>query len=434
MSLPDRFAHCLGVLFAAAILAASTATPGAAQQAGRIAAVVNDQVISVFDLNERIKMALYSSGLPDTPDQRQRMAQRVLRTLIDETIRAQEARRRNISLTKPEVFRAYEMLERRNKLKPGKFADFLIGNGLDPTAVDEQIRANLMWDKLLNRRIVPTIDIGEEQIDAALERLKARQGQMENLVSEIFLAIDSMDDEAPALLLAERLKSQIELGADFAAVAGQFGQSASAAVGGDIGWVQEGLLGAEMDMALADMQPGTVSTPIRTPDGIQILQLRDRRRIEAPGAEDAEVSLRQFILALRENSPRGEVESQIQLAKQIAASATTCDEFSQLAAEAGTPQPTRAPRVRVGDLSNAVRAAIAGLGANDVTEPVIMPTAVLVLMLCEHHDAAIGPVREQVVEQIGRERLDMLARRYLRDLRREAYIDIRLRFVGDADR
>ncbi len=434
MSSLDRVARTVGVILAVAVVATLTATPGAAQQAGRIAAVVNDQVISVFDLNGRVKMVLYSSGLPDTPNQRQRLAERVLSGLIDEAIRAQEARRRNISLTMPEVFRAYEILEQRNKLQPGKFADFLRGNGLDPTAVDEQIRANLMWEKLLNRRIVPTIEVGEEEIDAALERLKARQGQMENLVSEIFLAIDRLEDEASVRELAERLKTQIELGADFAAVAGQFGQSASAAVGGDIGWVQQGLLGAEMEAALTGLQPGAVSAPIRTLDGIQILQLRARRRIEAPGTEDAEVSLRQFVLQLRETSPRGEVESQIQLAKQIAASAATCDEFSELAAEAGTPQPDRTPRVRVGDLSDAVRIAIAGLGANEVTEPVIMPTGVLVLMVCQRHDAAMAPVREQIVDQIGRERLDMLARRYLRDLRREAHIDIRLTFVGDADR
>ena len=434
MLFTSQSARCLGALLTVSILSASTSMPGVSQEVGRIAAVVNDEVITVYNLNQRIKMALYSSGLPDTSDQRQRMAQRVLDALIDEIIGAQEASRRNISVIESEVSERYEILEQRNKLQPGTFSDFLIRNGLNPVAVDEQVRANLIWDKLLLRRVVPTIEIGDEEIDAAVERLKARQGQMEILVSEIFLAINDIDDVAPTLQLAERLKSQIELGADFAAVAGQFSQSASAVVGGDIGWLHEELLGVEMDIALADMEPGTVSMPIRMPDGVQILQLRDRRRIEVPGAEDAEVSLRQFALKLSHDAQPVEIEGQAQLAKQIAASATNCDEFMQLASEAGMPQPVQPARVRVGDLSDIVRTAIAGLVANDTTEPVIMLTEVLVLMICERDDGSVDSVREQIRGQIGRERLDMLARRYVRDLRREAYIEIRLSSVGDANR
>lgn len=434
MLFTSQSVRCLGALLAVAILSASTSMPGASQEVGRIAAVVNHEVITVYDLNERIKMALYSSGLPDTSDQRQRMAQRVLDVLIDEIVGAQEAKRRNIGVMESEVLERYEILEQRNELQPGTISDFLIRNGLNPAAVDEQVRANLLWDKLLLRRVVPTIEIGDEEIDAVVERLRARQGQMEFLVSEIFLAINDIDDEASTLQLAERLKSQIEQGADFAAVAEQFSQSANAAVGGDIGWLHGELLGAEMDIALADMEAGTVSMPIRMPDGVKIVQLRDRRRIAVPGAEDAEVSLRRFTLKLPHDARAAEIEGQAQLAKQIAASATNCDEFMQLASEVGTPQPAQPARVRVGDLSDIVRTAIVGLVANDITEPVIMPNEVLVLMICERDEGSVDSVREQILGQIGRERLDMLARRYVRDLRREAYIEIRLSSVGDANR
>lgn len=433
MLFTSQSARCLGALLAVSILSASTSMPGASQEVGRIAAVVNDEVITVYELNERIKMALYSSGLPDTSDQRQHMSQRVLDVLIDETIGAQEANRRNIGVMESEVSERYEILEQRNNLQPGTISDFLIRNGLNPAAVDEQVRANLLWDKLLLRRVVPTIEIGDEEIDAAVERLRARQGQMEFLVSEIFLAINDIDDEAPTLQLAERLKSQIEQGADFGAVAGQFSQSASAVVGGDIGWLHAELLGAEMDVAMADMETGTVSVPIRMPDGVKILQLRDRRRIEVPGAEDAEISLRRFTLKLSHDARTVEIEGQAQLAKQIAASATNCDEFMQLASEVGTPQPAQPARVRVGDLSDIVRTAIVGLVANDITEPVIMPNEVLVIMICERDEGSVDSVREQILGQIGRERLDMLARRYVRDLRREAYIEIRLSSVGAAN-
>ncbi len=422
----SRTACRLVPILASALIAAVIGSPAAAQQTMRIAAVVNDEVISVFDLSQRLKMALYSSGLPDTPEQRERLVPRVLQTLIDETLQVQEARRRNISITDADMSQAVKMLERRNGVLPGGFEDFLKGNGLDPIAVKGQVRASLTWNKLLTRRVAPTIDVGEEEVDAVIARLAARQGQTENLLSEIFLAVDNPEDEAEIRQLAERLITQMQSGADFAAVAGQFSQSASAAVGGDIGWMQRGLLGTDSERAIENMAPGALSPPIRTPDGYQILRLRDRRRIEPAGADQTEVSLRQFVLPLRENSPPGEVESQVNLAKQIAASAADCADFARLAAKTGTPQAEQPARIKLGDLSETVRAAVAALEASHVSEPLVTPAGVQIIMVCARSESAMGPDRDQIIDQIGRERLQMLARRYLRDLKRAATIDRRL--------
>ncbi len=422
----SRTACRLVSILASALIAAGIGSPAAAQQTMRIAAVVNDEVISVFDLSRRLKMALYSSGLPDNPEQRQRLVPRVLGTLIDETLQVQEARRRNISITDADMSQAVKMLEQRNGVLPGGFEDFLKGNGLDPKAVKGQVRASLTWNKLLTRRVAPTIDVGEEEVDAVIERMAARQGQTENLLSEILLAVDNPEDEAEIRQLAERLITQMQSGANFAAVAGQFSQSASAAVGGDIGWIQRGLLGPESERAIENLAPGELSPPIRTPDGYQILRLTDRRRIEPAGADQTEVSLRQFVLPLRENSPPSEVESQVNLAKQIAASAADCADFARLAAETGTPQAEQPARIKLGDLSETVRAAVAALEASQVSEPMVTPAGVQIIMVCARSESAAGPDRDQIINQIGRERLQMLARRYLRDLKRAAIIDRRL--------
>ena len=62
----------------------------------RIAAVVNDEVISVFDLASRMQMVMLSSNIPDTPELRERMGRQVLRSLIDERLQLQEAKRQNV--------------------------------------------------------------------------------------------------------------------------------------------------------------------------------------------------------------------------------------------------------------------------------------------------------------------------------------------------
>src|SRR2546421_227061 len=135
----------------------------------KIAAIVNDEVISVFDLVSRIRMVLISSSIPDTPENRQRIAGQVLRSLIDD----------------------------------------------------------------------------------GLKRVKEHAGEPQSRVAEIFLAVDNPAQDEEVRHVAERLSQQMKQGARFSAVATQFSQSATAAVGGDIGWVRPDQLPPELAKAAA---------------------------------------------------------------------------------------------------------------------------------------------------------------------------------------
>src|SRR5688572_9051585 len=86
--------------------------PGAPEM--RIAAVVNDEIISVFDLVSRIRMVLMSSNIPDSPDTRQKLAPQILRALIDEKLQLQEAKKKNVTATDSEINRALQQIEKQN--------------------------------------------------------------------------------------------------------------------------------------------------------------------------------------------------------------------------------------------------------------------------------------------------------------------------------
>ena len=90
-----------------------------AQEVERIAAVVNDDAISVFDLVQRIKLVIFSSGLPNTPEVMRKIGPQVLRTLIDEKLRLQEAKHRKITVSAAELKAALTQIERNNRLPPG---------------------------------------------------------------------------------------------------------------------------------------------------------------------------------------------------------------------------------------------------------------------------------------------------------------------------
>ena len=109
------------------LTALSTAS---AQRVQRIAATVNDDIVSVFDLESRLRLVVASSGIRVTPALQRRLTQQVLRTLIDERLQMQEAKRRNIAVTKRDMSRAFEALEKQNRLKPGTFEAFVRENRL----------------------------------------------------------------------------------------------------------------------------------------------------------------------------------------------------------------------------------------------------------------------------------------------------------------
>src|SRR5712692_5965603 len=97
--------------------------PGQAPEM-RIAAVVNDEVISVFDVASRMRMVMISSNIADTPETRQRIGPQVLRSLIDEKLELQEAKRQNVTATDGEVNNALQQIEKQNNMKAGQLNEF----------------------------------------------------------------------------------------------------------------------------------------------------------------------------------------------------------------------------------------------------------------------------------------------------------------------
>lgn len=420
-----RRSGLLAALLGAGLCLCLVATPPAgAQEVQRIAAVVNDQVISIYDLGRRLDLVIRSSGMQDNADQRRRLAPQVMRGLIDETLQSQEAARLSITVSQADIEAAIGQIEANNKLPKGGFGEFISRQGLTIDTVLAQMRPALAWQKLIARRIVPNIDIGEEDIDAVLARIKERSGGTELRLAEIVLPIDDQAQVQDVVDLARRLVTQIRGGAPFTPIARQFSRSASAATGGDIGWVAEGQLSPADASAIAALRPGEPAEPIVEPDAVRILYLIERRSGGGGTAADTKVSLRQLGLPLPANATKADTEAMVSLAAQIGAAAKDCPDFARLAAEQGSPQPAEPLEVRIGDLADHLRAVIEGVPAGKAAPPVVVPDSVQLIMVCGRQ-ANEGPSRDDIRETLVRERVDMMSRRYLRDLRRAAFVDVR---------
>src|SRR5688572_8918179 len=134
----------VALLTAVAGLATSWPTgPAAAQDSMRIAAVVNEDVISELDIYMRLRMAMLGAHLEDTPETRDRLVPQVLRNLIDDRLKLQEAKRQNIAINPADVERRIDAIGERNNMTRDELTEFLRGNGILVEALADQINAEL---------------------------------------------------------------------------------------------------------------------------------------------------------------------------------------------------------------------------------------------------------------------------------------------------
>lgn len=411
----------------ALLLPWSIANNAPAQGVLRIAAVVNEDVISAYDLAQRVRMVMVTSSLPNTPESRRRLTPQVLRNMIDEHLQSQEAKRLNVRVTEKEVDDMLARLNTQNDLQPGELETMLGRANVDVNALRSKLRAERAWNKVVRQRLQRQVFIGDEEVEEELARLRAVRNLPRHRIAEIFLSVDTPDSEASVRELAQRLLQQIKDGARFNALAREFSQSTSAAVGGDLGWVTKGQLAPELDRLLDDMTKNQIVGPIKTLSGYYILLLIDRRTPTPVQAAATKVSLTQLVLPLSAAPTPAELQAQQSVGLRIRSQVRSCDDMRQAAQSIDAPQSGDIRSISLDKLPPSIRNVVAPLRVGETSTPVRVAEGILMATLCSRteDDTAGLPTREQITNRLGNKRFDLLVQRYMRDLRRTAFVDIR---------
>ncbi len=407
------------------LLAGQPAWPAAEQ---RIAAVVNDEVVTERDLNERLRLVMLTSGIRDSDAARARLAPQVLRSLIEESLQLQEAQRLNIQVDQAEIDKALASIAARNKLSVDQMKSFLVGNGINLESLLRQVRAQIAWLKVVNRTIRPNVTVTVDQLDLAVQEARDSQGQPEYLLSEIVLPVDNPAQADKVAQDAQRLTQTLREGANFESLAHQVSAAASAERGGDLGWVNSASIPGELQAILDRMHPGDISDPLSSPIGYHIFWLRDQRIAAAPvdaNRAAVEVQLAQ-ILFPTDGSAAANAQARDRAAG-LRGRLTDCQAMAKVAAEINAPSSGELGWLHVGDLPPDLGKAVLGLKVGEVSPPLGGPSGIHLLMVCDRRDPKdLTPEREQIAQRLEQERTERLARRHLRDLRKEAFVEIRM--------
>ena len=434
---PILGAICVSTAIAASAALAQNAAPAAAPRASTgVAAIVNEFVISNYDLDQRTALFVATSGVALTKANEAQIRAQVLRSLQDEVIELQEANKRKITASRAEVERAVQSIAQDNKLTVDVLLARLAQAGVTAATFTQQVTAQLIWQKLVGARFAGDLAVTDQQIDEAMARLKEGADKPQFLVSEIYMGVDKPEDETTVRSSAEQLAQQIMSGAPFQTVAGQFSQSPTAADGGDMGWVVEGQLPDELDHLLVDMKPGQVAGPVRAEGGYYLLLLRDRRepansvaaQAPAPPPPDpnAPVPLERLLIPLPANADQALKTRAIALASNMKSQLRSCADLPNVAQQVQGTVYSKLGTVNPKDLNGELRDGLAKTGPGEAVEPFVSAAGVELIMRCDGAPpppgVAVLPTRAELQQQLLAQQMALYAKGYLRDLRRSAAV------------
>jgi peptidyl-prolyl cis-trans isomerase SurA len=428
----------LALLGAVALFAAAPGPAGAqlpsqsqvAPQGNRIVAVVNGEVVSQADVVGRARLFALNAGIAVAPEMLERLTPQVIRLLVDERLRLQEVQRRRLPVTDAEVAEAVTELERRNNLQPGGLRAQLGQIGVQPRVLYDQIRTQIGWGKLLRQQLGPSAIPSDAEVEEAMRAAKARAGQPEYQVSEIFIPVDDPSTEGETRRFVEEVIRQLRSGTPFPVAATQFSQAQTALQGGDLGWVRRDELDAEVASVVERMPAGAISNPIRVPGGFQIVALRGKR--ESGRDMATMISLRQaffpFSSALDPNNPTQQQRDQVERAQRLAQEARNCGAVEQAAARmGGGERPSDPGQIRLETVTPPpLRSLLAGLQPGKASQPILTSEGVMVMMVCSREQRNLAELTpDQLKTQLLRDRVENLSRQLQRDLRRRATVEMR---------
>jgi len=387
-------------------------------------AIVNGEVITQTDVDQRVALMAIANGGSIPADELDRLRQQVLRNLIDETLQIQAAKAAEIQVTDADVDKTVARVAGNVNQTPEQMAEYLKANGSSIRSIRRQILGEISWRRLQSAKIESGISVGDEEVKAVIARLEASKGTEEFRVGEIFLASTPANSEQ-VMANARRILGQLQQGASFVGYARQFSEASTAAVGGDLGWVRPEQLPEQLSSAVRNLNPGQVAI-VGVPGGVSIVAVQDKRKVLTADPRSAELNLKQVSVTFPAGTSRQVAEPIVARFAEAAQNVGGCGGAEKMAADFNG-EVVQSDGVKMRELPPALQEMMLPMQVGQATRPFgSLEEGVRVLVICGRDEIDPSmPTYDQVLAQMNEERVNLRARRYLRDLRRDAIIDFR---------
>lgn len=387
-----------------------------------IVATVNDRVITGYDLRQRMLLIIVMSEVQPTAENIAQIQREALDMLIDEHLQAQEiAKFPSLIITDEEVDSEIAAMAQQAGMTPGQYMQALASAGIHGRTVREQIRTAIGWRELVGGRFSSRARVSRSQVEQNLRKYEEAASKKQYLIGEIYIDANRVGGMQAAISGGQQLIQQMIQGAPFQAVAQQFSAAPTAVRGGDAGWVVEGTVAPALQQAFDNLDIGQLSNPIVVEGGVYIIYMRDKRE----GSATSLVQLSQIMVELPETASEAEVEAAAQRLMAVRPQLTCQTMVARATAEPGL-LGSDLGESDVLNLAPQFQPFARSAQVGEVSEPIRTPLGLHLVGLCGRRvGSADMPTYRDVESQLLRANLSMLGRRYMRDLRADALIEMK---------
>lgn len=420
-------AAAITALAALAATARAQEAPSTLRQG--VVAIVNDNVISSYDLQQRVLLLVATSGVQPTAQNTPQFEQEAVNELIDEALEMQEVRRAEkdqkfkIVADDDAVNHRIDEIAQQSPYKSGeRLLEAFANAGIEPATFRAQVRADISWQDWMHGRYGGSrLKISQAQVNAVVSEIEAQASQPQYLLGEILLDADHAGGIPQAEAAGAQLVTQLQQGAPFTQVARQFSSASTAATGGDTGWLSEAQLPAELRPVVEQLRPGELSRPIDAPNGVYIILLRDKRA----GSTAELISLKQAAISLPPDAtPQAVADAQRKLMALRGELKDGCDGLEARAAKVDGVVAGDLGEADLKDLKPEFRDAVQSLTAGQVSEPIRTDAGLHLIAVCGRRQAGVNiPPTNEIEARLKEQEISLISKRQLRDLRNSATIE-----------
>ena len=377
-----------------------------------IFATVNNEPISIYDLIQRANLFSISAKIPINEDFTTKILPDLISGYIDEVIQIQEIKKENVLVQDDQVQNLVDGIEKENGFKKGELKNFLKENKTEISILEKQLWANLGWRQLVANKFRQKIIVQESEVEVIHNKLKTDIGKDEFNVEQIFISFENKK-ENDVFNTINNLYKQLIGGGDFLSIAKQFSDSYGGKIG-KMGWVPESDFDDKIVNDIKKLEINNFSKPIKGENGYFIIKLLNKRIIGQETIND--VSL--FRIELIEKN-----DEVYQLLNNIG----NCDELEEFAKTYGSTDSGSLGSFKYIELSNQLKFEVQKLNKNEISAPIKYDAGEFHIMICDINKAKpIIPSKFKIQDILINQKLEVLARQYMSELRTKAIIDIRI--------
>lgn len=399
----------------------------------RVVAVVNTEVLTQFELNERMQIVIQQLKKQGTPlPPREVLEKQLLERIITDRVQLQFAKETGVRVDDTQLDRALQRIAEDNRLSMEQFRATLEKDGINFSKFREDVREEIILARLREREVDNRITVSESEVDNFLGGQTARRNsETEYNLAHILIRVPeqaSPEQIQERRARAEQALAELNGGKDFRQIAASYSDAPDALQGGVLGWRSGGQLPTLFTEALGEMRPGNASAILRSPNGFHILKLLDKRSKDVPLVVQ-QTHARHILIKTTELVSEADARQRMRQLKERLDNGAGFAELARLHSEDGSAaKGGDLGWISPGDTVPEFERAMNALKPGQISEPVQSPFGWHLIQVLERRSEDVSRERQrmQARQELRVRKSDEAYQEWLRQLRDRAYVEYRL--------